>query len=224
MFPAFRSIGTDEYVFEPSPLSRPDPGPRRIRECPLPRQAQFGTQTDTASTPQHSVSRYDVLQPTVQQDDLDRATAAGPSQPRPNETSRSLERAAPSLKRPADDVLRRTTQPAADAAAARGPTTAIAATAAAEPRTQQQPVFTAGNSDAAPTPAQLPLGHVIASVIENRAREVGLVVLDPSTLTLRSSQFIEPGRWVSISHRHQHRWHPLYLSCDADVHDAGRIQ
>ncbi|KXZ43062.1 hypothetical protein GPECTOR_105g94 [Gonium pectorale] len=41
--------------------------------------------------------------------------------------------------------------------------------------------------------------RVVASVIENRAREVGLAVLDPATLTLQLSQYIEPGRSYAMT-------------------------
>lgn len=35
--------------------------------------------------------------------------------------------------------------------------------------------------------------HVFAAAIENRAKEVGLAVLDVQRMTLEISQFIEPG-------------------------------
>ncbi|GLC45609.1 hypothetical protein PLESTB_001785200 [Pleodorina starrii] len=47
-------------------------------------------------------------------------------------------------------------------------------------------------------PSAAPLGRVVASVIENRAREVGMAVLEPATLTLRLSQYIEPGRQMLL--------------------------
>lgn len=46
-------------------------------------------------------------------------------------------------------------------------------------------------------PAQEPLAAragCIAAVVENRAKEVGLALYDPSALDLRLCQFIEPGR------------------------------
>ncbi|KAG2485478.1 hypothetical protein HYH03_015753 [Edaphochlamys debaryana] len=41
--------------------------------------------------------------------------------------------------------------------------------------------------------------RVVACLIENRAREVGLAVLDPACLTLRLGQFIEPGRSYGVT-------------------------
>ncbi len=41
--------------------------------------------------------------------------------------------------------------------------------------------------------------RVAASAIENRAREVGMAIMDPATMTLHVGQFIEPGRYAATA-------------------------
>lgn len=53
-------------------------------------------------------------------------------------------------------------------------------------------------ADADAPPAGLPSIHCYAAAIENRAKEVGIAILDVNSLTLKITQHIEPGRCAHV--------------------------